>query len=168
MDVDAVEHGAADAIVAARDRRRRAGAAARGITVPAAGAGVGASDEHEVCREDQRAGAAGDGDDLVFERLAEHFEHACAELRQLVEEEHAAVRERDLAGAGPVATADEAGVANRVVLGAGLHCVPGAIPLPVRRLSRPQRRVGRKPLLGAACHVRDRWLILFSDPYQEP
>ena len=32
-----------------------------------------------------------------LERLAQHFQHVALELRQLVEEEHAVVREADLA-----------------------------------------------------------------------
>ena len=60
-------------------------------------------------------GGAADGDDLVLQRLAQHLQHARAELGQLVQEEHAAVRQADLARARPVPAADQAGVADGVV-----------------------------------------------------
>ena len=63
----------------------------------------------------RRHGGAGDGDDAVFERLAEDFEDVAGELGQLVEEEQAVVGERDLAGARDHAAADEAGVGDGVV-----------------------------------------------------
>ena len=51
----------------------------------------------------------------VFERLAQDFEDVARELGELVEEEHAVVREADLAGARDHAAADEAGVGDGVV-----------------------------------------------------
>ncbi len=66
----------------------------------------------------QRALGAADGDDLVFDGLAQHFQDARAELGQLIQEEHAAVRQRDLAGVRPVAAAHQPGVADGVVRGA--------------------------------------------------
>jgi hypothetical protein len=38
------------------------------------------------------------GDAPRFERLAQHFQDLAAVLRELVEEQHAVMRERDLAG----------------------------------------------------------------------
>ena len=43
----------------------------------------------------------------VFERLAQDFERAAVELRQLVEEQHAVVGEADLAGPRHAAAADQ-------------------------------------------------------------
>ena len=40
---------------------------------------------------------AGDGDPAVLQRLAQHLQHVARELRQLVEEQHAVVRQRHLA-----------------------------------------------------------------------
>ena len=51
----------------------------------------------------------------VFQRLAEHFQRAAVELGQLVEKQHAVVRQADLARRGRRAAADQAGVADRVV-----------------------------------------------------
>ena len=57
--------------------------------------------------------------DALLERLAQRVERARRELAELVEEQHAAVRERDLAGAGSAAAAaDERGDRCRVVRGA--------------------------------------------------
>jgi len=47
--------------------------------------------------------------------LAQHFEHVLSELGQLVQEEDAAVAQRNLAGARLAATAHQAGVRDRVV-----------------------------------------------------
>ena len=58
------------------------------------------------------------GDPPLLERLAQRLERVAPELRQLVEEEHAVVRERDLAGPDRVAAADQRGVGDRVVRGA--------------------------------------------------
>ena len=55
---------------------------------------------------------------LVFHRLAHDFQDAHAKLGQLVQEEHAAVGQRDLAGMRLVAAADQPGVADGVVRGA--------------------------------------------------
>ena len=58
---------------------------------------------------------ARDPDLALFERLAQRFEHVAAELGQLVEEQHAAVRERDLARAQRSAAAAHARVRRAVV-----------------------------------------------------
>ena len=50
-----------------------------------------------------------------FERLTQHLQHRPLELRQLVQKQHAVVRERDLARPRVGAAADEAGVGDRVV-----------------------------------------------------
>ena len=68
------------------------------------------ADELEVGREGQRALRPADGDGFVFHRLAHHLQHAHAKLGQLVQEEHAAVGQADLAGVGLVAAAHQPGV----------------------------------------------------------
>ena len=55
---------------------------------------------------------------LVFDRLAQDFQDALAELGQLVQKEDAAVRQRDFARVGHVAAADQPGMADGVVRGA--------------------------------------------------
>jgi len=72
----------------------------------------------EVRRESQRALRPADRDELVFDGLAHHFQDARPELGQLIQEEHAAVCQRDLAGMGPVPAAHQASMADGVVRGA--------------------------------------------------
>ena len=62
----------------------------------------------------------------VFQRLAQHFQRAAIELGQLVEKQHAVVRQADLAGRGRRAAADQAGVADRVVRRADTAAWPAA------------------------------------------
>jgi hypothetical protein len=50
---------------------------------------------------------AGDRDFAALQRLAQRVESLRLEFRQLVEEEHAVMRERDLAGPGAQAAADQ-------------------------------------------------------------
>ncbi len=95
--------------------RRRAVAFARRIAEISAGAGIHGRGEHEARGESHGDGRAGNSDRAVFERLAHDFEDIALELRQLVEEQHAIVAERDFAGAGDGAAADEASVADGVV-----------------------------------------------------
>ena len=76
-----------------------------------------------VHRRDQlEAGGVGDvvvgardRDPAGLERLAQRFEDRAAELRQFVEEEHALVRERDLARPGMHAAADHGRDRGRVM-----------------------------------------------------
>ena len=65
--------------------------------------------------KDRRARGAGNRDAPVLQRLAQHLEHPAIELRHLVEEQHAVVRERDLAGARNRAAADQGDVRDRVM-----------------------------------------------------
>ena len=50
-----------------------------------------------------------------LERLAQHLEHVAAELEHLVEEQHAVMREADLAGPRLRPAADQRGVRDRVM-----------------------------------------------------
>ena len=83
-----------------RRRRWRARSACGALAARAAEAArarVGGGDEHEARREDHDLLAADDRHVAVLERLAQRLEARAGELRELVEEEHAAVRERRLA-----------------------------------------------------------------------
>ena len=118
MDVDAVQQRAGDALLVAGDDLVGAGARLDRVAVIAARAGVHRRDQLEVGGKSQRALGAADGDHLVFHRLAQHLQDAHAELGQLVQEEHAAVRQGDLAGVRLVAAAHQPGVRDGVVRGA--------------------------------------------------
>ncbi len=87
----------------------------RGIAGKAARTRIHRADQHEAGREDGRARRARDRDAPLFERLAQHLEHVPAELRHLVEEEHAVMGEADLAGPRLRSAADERRVRDRVV-----------------------------------------------------
>ena len=99
----------------ARDLVRRAAAPAAGVAEIAARAGIHRRDELEPRRKRRLARRARDVDAARFERLAQHFEHPAIPLRQLVEEQHAVMRERDLAGPRIAAAADQRDRGGRVV-----------------------------------------------------
>ena len=80
-------------------RALHVGAAAVGLD-PTTRARVAARDQQEVGRELGGARRPADPHDAFFERLAQRVEHDGRELGQLVEEERAVMRERDLARAG--------------------------------------------------------------------
>src|SRR5438874_10740546 len=110
-----VEERAGDATDVALDLQRRAAALARRVVPESARTRIHRGGEHEGGREGERHRGAADSHPLIFERLAQDFENAPVEFRQLVEEEHAVVRERNFAGARYGPAADESGVAYRVV-----------------------------------------------------
>ena len=77
------------------------------IATRAARAEVHRRDELKAGREDRAAGGARDRDDAVLERLAQRLERRPRELRQLVEQQDAAMREARLAGTDARAAADD-------------------------------------------------------------
>ena len=115
VDVDAVEQRAGDFGHVALDHGRGAHALARLVVEVAAGAWIHGGGQHEARRKGERHGGAGDGDGVVFERLAHDFEHVARKLRQLVEKEQAVVGQRDFAGARHDAAADQPRVGDGVV-----------------------------------------------------
>ena len=56
----------------------------RGIAPVATRTGIHRGDQLEVGRERQRAAGAGDGDDVVFQRLAQRFQRSFVKLGQFV------------------------------------------------------------------------------------
>ena len=115
LNVDAVEQRAGYFGAVALDLQRRADAFLLRVGEKAAGAGIHRGDQHEARRIIDRAHGARDGDAAVFERLAHDLEDVAAELRQLVEKQHAVVGQRDFAGFGHRAAADQAGIGDRVM-----------------------------------------------------
>jgi hypothetical protein len=73
---------------------------APGCRAGARGKGFIAADQHHPRREGEGLRGAGDGHAPLLQGLAQHLEDVLLELRELVEEEHAVVGERDLAGRG--------------------------------------------------------------------
>ena len=159
MDVDAVEERAGDLGDVALDHGRGAHALARLVVEVAAGAGVHGGGEHEARGKAERHGGAGDGDGVVFERLAHDFEDVAGELGQFVEEEQAVVGEGDFAGTRDDAAADEAGVGDGVVRraegalgdepGGGIEDAGDGVDLGgLERFFEGERREDRRQALG--------------------
>lgn len=69
------------------------------MAVVAAWAGVHGGDQLEVRGEVGMPCGARDGDVAGLHRFAQHVQYAALELWQLVQEQHAAMRQRNLAGA---------------------------------------------------------------------
>ena len=97
-EVEAVEQRAGELVAERGEALRRARALGRRVAAPAAGHRFIVADELEARRERRPPPDAGDADDAVLERLPQRLERGSLELRQLVEEQHAAVREARLAG----------------------------------------------------------------------
>ena len=98
-------------------------------------------DELELRRKLRLARRARDRDAARFERLAQHLEHVAVELRQLVEEQHAVMRERDLARPRIAAAADQRHRRRGVVRRAKRRAASSR-----RRRSRPGDRAHRGDL----------------------
>src|SRR5439155_26069423 len=114
-EVDTVEERARDTVPVTIELHRRARALRGRIATGAARAQVHRPDELEAGRERRAAADARDGDDAVFERLPERLERGPRKLGELVEQENATVRERDLARARCRAAADQGCRRDRVV-----------------------------------------------------
>ncbi len=98
---------------AALDRRAPAGIA--GLEGVTATAGIYGRDQHETRRVSDAVIGAGDRDLAILQRLAQRIQHARIELRQFVEEQHAVMGERNLAGFGAHAAAGQRGHARRMM-----------------------------------------------------
>ena len=115
MDVDAIEQRAGDFSHVALDHWRGAHALARLVIEVAAGAGIHGRGQHEARRKAERHRGAGDGDGVIFKRLAHDFEHIARKLRQLVKKKQAVMGKRDFAGPRNDAAADESRIGDGVV-----------------------------------------------------
>ena len=117
MQIDAIHQRPADPLLVTGDHGAGARADVSRVAVEAAWARVLGRDQHEAGRVGDTARGARDRDlaRQTFQRLAQHFDQPLAELRQLVEEEHAAMGQRDLARPGPLSSAHQPGVTDGVV-----------------------------------------------------
>src|SRR5690606_1641012 len=94
----AVEQRAAELALVARDLLGRVAAGPAGMAEVAAGTGVHRRDQLEARRELALHGGARNPDVAGFQWLAQGLQCAAGELGELVEEQHARVRQRDFAG----------------------------------------------------------------------
>ena len=115
MQIDAIEERTGEPCSVLRERVRRAAADTRRIAAETAGARIGRGEEHHACRVRDAPADARQQHPALLERLAQAFEDVAAKLGELVEEENAVVRERQLAGARPRPAAEEAGGGNAVM-----------------------------------------------------
>ena len=115
MHVDAIHDGSADAVAVELHLPVRARARLLLVAVVAAGARVGGRHQHEPRREVDVAVGAREGDPPRLQRLADALKNRRAELGELVEEQHAVVRERYLAGTQGRAAADQPRQRGRVM-----------------------------------------------------
>ena len=146
-DVDPVDDRPAElaTVVAADDLGAVAPAAPGRRVVLAAGAGVGGQHHHPAGGVGRRLVAPGDGHLTALQRLPQRLHHVGSEQRELVEEQHAAVRTTDLARAHQSgAAAQQAGLAG-VVVGCGVRRPQQQR---VARLERSGQRVERRQLQG--------------------
>ena len=84
------------------------------IVVPA-GTWVHRGHEHETGRIFHGEFGAADGDHTILQGLAQHLQHLPFELGQFIQEQHAIVREADLAGLRERTTTDQGHIADRMV-----------------------------------------------------
>ena len=119
MQVDPVQQRAAELALVARDLVGRAAAGAQIRAQIAARARVHRGDELKARRKLGAVGGAGNRDVAGLQRLAQRFERGARKLGQFVEKQHAAVRQRDFAGARRRAAADQRHRAGGVMRRAG-------------------------------------------------
>ena len=96
MQVHPVQQRTADFVQVQANLGKRAGAGTGGVPVVAAGAGVHGAHQHKAAGVGRPAPGPADGDDPVLQRLPQRFHGGAAELRQLIQEQHPVVRQRDL------------------------------------------------------------------------
>lgn len=104
VQVDAIKQRAGELVAVALDLVAAASTATGGVAMVAAGAGVHRRHQLEAGREADLVLGPGDHDFARFQGLAQHFQHAPLELRQLIQKQHAMVGQGDLAGLRAAAT----------------------------------------------------------------
>jgi hypothetical protein len=115
MDVDTVEQGAGDLRQVSLDLQWRWGQITVTVLERSSWARVHGCNKHETGRVPRRNCDPRNGELTVFERLAQHFESAACEFRQLIEEENAVVGQAHFSGPGRRASADKSDVTGGVV-----------------------------------------------------
>ena len=116
MNVDTVKQRPTDLPDVALNLRRGAAAVTRRVAKVAARTGVHGCHQHERRREGQAQIGAHDRDLTVFERLAKKLQYIARALRELVEKQHAVVRQTHFAGPSHAhAAANESGIRYTVV-----------------------------------------------------
>ena len=115
VEIDAVEQRSAELALVARHLVGRAAAGTCAGAEKAAGAGIHRGDQLEARGKLGPPRGARDGDGSGLERLAQCLQRGAWKFGQFVEEQHAVVRQRNLAGSRRRATADQCHRARTVV-----------------------------------------------------
>ena len=115
LEIDAIEQRPGQAPAVAPDLVRRAMTAAVQVAEETAGAGIHRRHQLEARRKRGAARSARNGDLPGFERLAQRFQHAAIEFRQLVEKQHAAMRKGNLPGPRRIAATHQRRCRSRMV-----------------------------------------------------
>jgi hypothetical protein len=115
VDIDPIEQRPRQTLLVAADRRRGAGAGPAWRVEKSTCAGIHRANQDKVGRKAERPGGPADHDRVVLERLAHDLEDLLVKLGHLIEEQHAAVGQRDLAGLRIAPAADQPGVGDGVV-----------------------------------------------------
>ena len=105
MQINAIEQRPGDARHILLRRAGRAGAGSGRMSEKAAGAGIHRRRKHKGAGVAQRGADARDRDRAVLERLAQALHRRPRKFRQLVQKQHAVMRQRDLARARNAAAA---------------------------------------------------------------
>src|SRR5581483_9734410 len=106
-EVEAVEQGPRELLPEGREPLRRARTLLRRVAAGAARTEVHRRDELEPRGIDSSTLDPRHADDAVLERLAQRLERRAHELGQLVEQQHASVRQADLTRPWAAAAADD-------------------------------------------------------------
>ena len=115
VQIDAIQQRAGNALAITLHLSWTATAFAFEIAKIAAWARIHRGDQHELRRESDAAGSAGDGDFSVFDWLAHYFQCRSFEFRQLIEKQDAVVREADFARVWKCAAAEQTDIADGVM-----------------------------------------------------
>src|SRR5712691_8518967 len=115
LDIDTIEERPRKLVTVAYHLIGRAAAFTAEMSQVSAGTGVHCADQLESRGILGLARGARNGDAAGLERFAQRFEHLPVELRQLVQKQHAVVRQRYFAGARIAASADQRDAGSRVV-----------------------------------------------------
>ena len=130
--IEAIEQRPRDPVAIGGDPGGRARTVEARISAGAAGAEVHRADEAEVGREVCTTACSHDRDNTILERLPQGLEHRARELGELVEEEHSAMREADLAGPGDRTASDDGRRRGAVMRSAKRGLTEKARPVPSR------------------------------------
>lgn len=100
LHVDPVQQRPRDLSLVTSDLIRRAAAFVGRVTEKAAGAWIHGGDQLKPGRKIRLPGGSGNRDAAGLQRFAQHLQHLSVEFRQLVQEQHAPVRQRNLTWPG--------------------------------------------------------------------